>query len=800
MDTKLQHLLIGAFLHDIGKFMQRAEVEISSQTDSFMSSAGPSKDGRSTHYHVKWTSEFFETYLGDIGIPPSDSLDDSAAHLAFKHHNPSTPLQWVVAEADRLSSGMERREQMYEKDAHKRKRLVPLRSLLSLDESPTNPKAKCPLSKLTSTNDSCYPMLGDDANEWLVPEYKALWNQFLHDWRNRKANGIHAILAHLDALFERYVWCVPASTIEVIPDNSLYEHSRSVAALSSCLYSYHYQNQSLSDENSIKNRSLDKYLLVAGDLSGIQRYIFAIAHAGGGKVAKRLRARSFYISRIPLILAIQILDDLGLPHLNLILSAGGKFHLLLPNTQQTHTVLQNHEKRCQEWLHQNLQGELSLNLASVIITGDDFMQKRVGDTFSALADALAVKKHQPLHSYLIQDGNWRQNRFVMSDAKIKTENFSGYYEIPSHYDEEHLGTRLTKSECLGIYRNEDQGLYPVLGWSFSVAERSSDLDRGYDFIVSFKKQAVESIYFHDVPVYYEYRASHIPALERDEIDEFKKNNPEEEILENVPIPFTAIAKQSTGRIALAYLKADVDSLGLILRKGMDWSETRWTLSKIATFSRSLEFFFAGRVNNLLYEDEFKMIYTVFSGGDDVFLIGPWDVIHAFANRLQQEWTRYTAGNPNLTLSVGINLTRPLMPVWAAAEQVEEAEKKAKHESSENGKTPKNQVCSFNHLIRWNEYDFVLTEIERLNAWLIDKKITSSFLRNLIYFAELAERFRKENFVEGLRYLPLLSYQVSRNINDEAIRVWAEQLKDMNGDMIRHIGYIANYCLNLNRRS
>ncbi|MGB9874439.1 MAG: Cas10/Cmr2 second palm domain-containing protein, partial [Hydrogenobacter sp.] len=40
-------------------------------------------------------------------------------------------------------------------------------------------------------------------------------------------------------------------------------------------------------------------------------------------------------------------------------------------------------------------------------------------------------------------------------------------------------------------------------------------------------------------------------------------------------------------------------------------------------SRNLELFFSGVVNAIIREKFPKSIYTVYSGGDDLFLIGYW---------------------------------------------------------------------------------------------------------------------------------------------------------------------------------
>ncbi len=798
MDSIFQHLVLGAFLHDIGKVMQRAEVPVSSGTEAFMATAGPSRNGFSTYFHVQWTSQFFEEHFLNTGIPSADNGDDDAHHLAFRHHNPATPLQEIVTQADHISSGMDRGESLYERDVHKRKRMVPIRTLLSMEGTPHEPYPRLPLTKLTSQDDSIYPVLGEDENESRVPEYQKLWQGFLQDWAERQAQGFEATLAWLDALYERYFWSIPASSIDTIPDSSLYDHSRTTAAVAGVLYLYHQQMGSL-DASAIRDRQAKKFLLVSGDLSGIQNYIFAIAHSRG-KVAKRLRARSFILSLLSQILARQILQDIGLPFLNLIMSAGGKFYLLLPNTNETRSILQRREQSSQQWLRDTFQGILSVNLSSVELSTHDFLAKRVGEAFGELATRLARRKHQPLRSLLQSDSGWNTECFIMPESMIQEESPLGVYDMEGlGEDEEHIGRDLTRARCLALY-DSNRGRYGLLGWSFTIAPSAQDLDPKPLVILSYERGAERDARFASVPVHYEYRAAHVPiyhAGDYEEIDAHVGGHPEEGYQEGQILPFNLIAKAAQGRESLAYLKADMDNLGLLLRQGLEW-QGGWTLSKLATLSRSLEFFFAGRLSHILRQS-YPLIYTVFTGGDDLLLVGPWNQIHDFARDLRREWTRFTGENPYLTLSVGVSLARPMSPVGFAAGAAEQALEKAKR--STDHATPKNRLCAFDHVMKWSEVDAVFQEIKTLSTWLESKKISVSFVRSLLYFAFLADQYRRDKRVEGLRYLPLLSYTLSRNYkNDVALCQWCEKYKEAGGEAIRHLRFIATYVLNLNRGS
>jgi CRISPR-associated protein Cas10/Csm1 subtype III-A len=65
-------------------------------------------------------------------------------------------------------------------------------------------------------------------------------------------------------------------------------------------------------------------LLVGGDISGIQKFIYTISSKGA---ARMLRGRSFYLQLLTEALLRYTLVELGLPYSNVIYSGGGHFYL-----------------------------------------------------------------------------------------------------------------------------------------------------------------------------------------------------------------------------------------------------------------------------------------------------------------------------------------------------------------------------------------------------------------------------------------------------------------------------------------
>ena len=120
-----------------------------------------------------------------------------------------------------------------------------------------------------------------------------------------------------------------------------------------------------------------------------------------------------------------------------------------------------------------------------------------------------------------------------------------------------------------------------------------------------------------------------------------------------PLTFQEIAEQARSDRRLAVLKADVDDMGV--RVGQIAGEDQ-SYNRLRSFSYSLHEFFGQTIQELLAES-WPLIYTLYAGGDDLLLVGPWDVVLDFAGFLTREFEAGPAQEYSpLTLSAGIALT------------------------------------------------------------------------------------------------------------------------------------------------
>ncbi|MBS4062066.1 MAG: hypothetical protein KG029_16840, partial [Bacteroidetes bacterium] len=243
--------------------------------------------------------------------------------------------------------------------------------------------------------------------------------------------------------------------------------------------------------------------------------------------------------------------------------------------------------------------------------------------------------------------------------------------------------------------------------------------------------------------------------------------------------------------ALGILKADVDNLGLLFACGI--REERLTLSRLATMSRQMNNYFSIFLPYKLKTDErFQNIYTVFAGGDDLFLIGAWNRIIDFAGFLHDSFKEYSCRNEQITISAGVALHKPNTPVLTFAETSENALEKSKMSG-------RDRVTIFGETAKW--IDFIkLQEVKHtIENWLDSEKINNAMLfrvNELIEMRRQESEIQKSKFniqledMECLKWRSRLKYTIVRNIGrklkgddkqkaiDEAMNVadWLETYK------------------------
>lgn len=427
-----------AFLHDLGKLAERARMEVTDDALNIHKQLYCHRvnhpDGSLnyyTHIHAAYTAlawDTIEQHLPDLvrgDVAPfasrtaGENKTDSLQNAAAMHHRPDTFLQWVIATADRVASGFERdtftsyndaRDDSPENKApnHYRARLLTLFEQIDLGDNPKDKTRdqlhyRYPLRPLNPH--SIYPEKlenGEPAdNAAAQAEYRALWQQFRHDLQHIPAahrSNWPLWLDHFDTLWQSCTHAIPAATaFGSKPEVSLYDHSKSTAALATALWLWHDANGQTDDTAIARLRSQsdwdeEKILLIQGDFFGIQSFIFAAGRETNKKAAKLLRGRSFQVSLFAELAALRVLDACELPPTAQILNAAGKFMIVAPNTPAMHDALARVKADINQWLLEHCYGRVALGIATHAascreFTAKDRFRQLIDDTFAELESA-----------------------------------------------------------------------------------------------------------------------------------------------------------------------------------------------------------------------------------------------------------------------------------------------------------------------------------------------------------------------------------------------------------------------------
>jgi CRISPR-associated protein Csm1 len=257
--------------------------------------------------------------------------------------------------------------------------------------------------------------------------------------------------------------------------------------------------------------------------------------------------------------------------------------------------------------------------------------------------------------------------------------------------------------------------------------------------------------------------------------------------------FDLLARDGEGVDWLGVLRMDVDNLGKLFNQ---WLPKRNLLSTSA-LSNSLEQFFSGHLNHIIRDvatldkvgaDKRLAAYVIYAGGDDLFVIGAWQLLPKLAQAIHEQFRAHSHNN-HLTISAGIGLMpRSKYPLYLAAKDAHKAlDDQAKVERwelfvpKEKGQVEritaeKNAISFLGTAVGWQNWPQVVELQQKLVAMQINKQAARSLIQLLQRVHALFETGRKQyegdhpEAIEGQqkvypayygRWQWLLAYQFSR---------------------------------------
>lgn len=767
MSTNTRELIyLAGLLHDIGKFYQRADPDSAPRSKILKDYQGLQKafcptdrNGFYTHKHVLWTAQFFDTFR-DLFTDALTSVElDQLVRLASAHHqpNPAQPAELIIQQADHYASGIDRvsqdglidefeelsKETRTNWDDFKKIRMVSVFETL-FDEKTI--RHRLPIASVSLDRQFFPQSSSADFDQTAPAQYQSLWRAFSDELTTisqvqNRPRTVATLADTLLFLLEKYAVTVPSST-QHLPDVSLYDHLKSAAAMALCLYDYS------TETNPAARLQPDEapFLLIGGDLSGIQAFIYDII---GRSAAKNLKGRSFYLQLMVDSIVQHLLTGLRLRAANVVYSSGGGFYLLAPNTAFTRDTL----PQLQQEIAASLRAEQGVRLFLAIdcqpITQGQIFGKdtntSIGDAWAGLTAKLSEQKKRRFaqtlpttdyHAFFMPSEVGGENR-ANRDA-ITSEEFAPgekKYPIGPADNEEEANQRVRKPTFeqirLGrtlretiryVVKAEQEVPYwepdePTFGIGSSRYFNPLGLRQHYYFIGEkqldkFRKLAKGSV---DNVVVQSVNTAESSGFQLSGNNQtygfiFYGGNtiPRDETGE--PKYFDALTgPESLNFRRLGVLRMDVDNLGFLFKNG--FSAGKRTFSRYSTLSRSLDYFFKGYLNQIRESEADFREYTfiLYAGGDDLFIVGKWDVTLRFAERIQAEFAAWTCHSSRLGISGGVAVVPPKFPIAKAADQSADEEKRAKNHTYPNGE--KNSLCLFGTPLAWGEEWRIVTELK-----------------------------------------------------------------------------------------
>lgn len=672
MIDQIQLIALAGLLHDIGKFALRGGEGGTRIWDD-------QARGDYGYKHALLTADFVEKSV------PKQWLS-AVLSAAGRHHRPVSNLDRAVQLADHLSAGerSDDADDTQPKTSHPR-RLLSIFSLINAEGEKLKARAYWPLAEMRMAEGAIFPDENSgEEDDWQT--YRRLWNGFEKEAGVLKSvfeteGDLPSYLESMLLLMQRYTWCMPSAYYHTRPDVSLYDHGRMTGALAAILADKDEQTL----EDLVENPKVEQPLaaLVGGDISGVQDFIYTITSRGA---AGALRGRSFYLQLVTEVIARFVLQKLDLPITNLIYAGGGNFYLLArPEDLDLLNELQAELSRVLLRAHG---GELFVALAGEPLRGVDFFDgetsqvwKQVTEKFQTakrrrfaeLGDGMAQifepQGHGGNREKECQVCGYEHEGTKVEPGSSTEDNPDGVQKCPPCLRFEKLGEALRQANYLllqeiapsALAEGEGQPVWEktlaALGWKAQVLDSLPASVPGRGVLWALHDGAVSQL-----------RPGPRLAVGR-------------KLLVNVtPVrgnsikTFDEMEKEAEGVKRLGVLRMDVDDMGTIFAEGLGKAAT---LSRIASLSFAVSLFFEGWVEHLAETLGDNKVYSIYSGGDDLFFVGSWDTIVELARSIRVDLGRYAGGHPDIHASAGITLIGGKYPLYQAARDAGEAEAQAK---------------------------------------------------------------------------------------------------------------------------
>lgn len=619
-----------------------------------------------------------------------------------------------------------------------------------------------------------------------------LLNMFVKEWKKIPFDPQHikAYAETLLSLIYKYFAYYPSK----IKGVALYDCIKLNAGLAVCLF-----NKEEGQEAS--------FLLVGGAIPSIQQFIFNIISKNA---AKNLKGRSFYVQLLLDILKTYILKKLNLFEGNVIYASGGKFYLLVPNN-----VVDKLEKikgTIQENLYKEHGKTITFSLAYEHLSEATLKQNNLSSVWGSLSNKLERLKYRK-YAHLLNkergkefftpsDEGGEAERDPITNEELRKDAVDWGEEIVNRTTKEQidLGKHLKSTIYLvqsfeKLNQKDGMMIEPAkLGVWIQLMD-----EKGYEKYVkaSSHKKYVTVWKLNDT----NFLGATIKSNCRYGFLFYGGNDAPQKAGEDGVKEFDELTGDEKLKFRrLGVLRMDVDNLGAIFTKALEGA----SIYHYTALSRNLDYFFKGYLNTLWKESSYKNykeefvkdhVQIIYAGGDDLFLVGKWNVLLYFARVIQQSFRKWVCQHPKITLSGGLVLVTPKFPIIKAAEMAGQAEKQAKDyryffdKENEDDNVPpekkkfykKNAFHFLNTTFNWDEeYPIVEDLQKKMRIYFQDGQGLSKAILMRIQAAYNEMDYYRQQGKKDYRWIWHLAYDLARA---------KKRYKNINVDLLKKQGFL-----------
>lgn len=462
-----------------------------------------------------------------------------------------------------------------------------------------------------------------------------------------------------------------------------------------------------------QEKNEDQFILIKGDFSGIQNFIYKTKKEDA---LKTLKARSFYLTLLQDLCSKYIIRNLDLNISNILYSGGGNFYIIASKAQIEE--FKEIRKELSKLLLNAHKGNLYLALSEVEFTLNDFnnfedIWKRAGDSIGKIKNKkwneIGLEENfEKIFGPIDNGGRLNQTCGICNcisdklDEEKRCPLCQSYVELiesvrnKKYYIEEEIDFDSIKDNY-----NDIKDVFKSLGYNIFFTESVCEKNESKTIysINDFSNDKVDGYIFKSI------------KLITDSLDKIAQSD------------------QLLGDNKIGVIKLDVDNLGSL------FINTK-SIGQVVGLSRNISMFFEGFVEKAIENNYIpkvckeylktknwkEKITIIYAGGDDTFIVGRYDEVFEFAYVLR-ELFRIFVDCKDKTFSTGVGMFNSNFPIIKTAEITEEF--------LSNGKLTegKDKICFLGEVFTWEQY-LELIKLKNLIEKIYEKTKSKSIFEKI----------------------------------------------------------------------